>query len=74
MNTDHIQVFVNFGFWKPCVYASNITPAEAATIQTGQAVLDAVFAIIGNVVSIVVTPNAPATPATTIADVTTSAA
>ena len=71
MNTDHIQVYVNFGFWKPCVYASNITPAEAAQIQGAQAVLDMVFAIVGNVVSIVVTPE-PSTPLTTLSAVSTA--
>ena len=68
---EHIQVYVNLGFWKPCVWAKNITPEQAAEIQAGDAILTSFFAIIGNVISYVLTPI-PATPPTTLADVLTA--
>jgi hypothetical protein len=67
----HVQVYVNLGFWKPCVYASNITAEQAAELQGAEAVLATVLPIIGNVITINVVP-VPATAPTTLSDVDTT--
>lgn len=66
----HVQVFVNLGFWKPCIYAANITEAQALDLEGAEAVLATVLPIIGGVITINVVP-VPATPPTVLGDVTT---
>lgn len=64
----HLRLFVNLGFWKPCVLAKDLSESEIATYEGIEAQIALFFPIVNNVITLEVT-DVPAKKIVTLSDV-----